>query len=151
MIQEQDLEKIFYNAIVIPPKDDSSVFLGSLSPTDAPDGLAAVMKNYTSYIDGLLQSLPLSEVQRIELTMLRSFTYDEYICLFSVTKEREFVHYPVFRVLLITTDRERKLFISNSRDESFEAYVALLESWTKINNPFLHTFIYEARANSTDF
>jgi hypothetical protein len=151
MIQEKDLEKLFYKTLVIPPQGEPSVFLGTLLPKDAPSGIDAVMTYYTHFITKLIQSLPLNEAQLIELYTLRCFTYEEYKCLFIAgLKEQDFLHYPIFQTLLITSNGERQLFIRN-RDSGYAAYMTLLESWTKAYNPFLHTFIYEPRTNRTDF
>jgi hypothetical protein len=156
MIQENDLQIIFLNAIdvIIPDEgndNECGVFLGWITPIDAPSGLAAVMDYYTKYIDGLLQSLPMTPLQHIELVMLRCFSHEEYKCLFlSSIKEKDFHAYPIFRTLLITTSEDR-LYFTRSRDDSYEAYTAFLEGWTKNYNPFLHTFLYGTHTDSTTF
>jgi len=150
MIQEKDLEMIFYNAVDIASEGEDSVFLGTFLPTDAPAGIDAVTKFYTKYIDRLLEILPLGHIQCLQLHTLRCFTYNEHKALYDIRiKEKDFAAYPVFRALLITTEKERRLFTRST--DTHEAYSNLLSHCTKINNPFLYSFLYEVRIERTNF
>ena len=138
-MNRHDLEKLIYDTVDIVPQGNDSVFLGLFSIVDNPACLDAITTYVARYYDTLLQTLPLTTSQRITMQMQRCCTYEEYKLLFVPTQN--FNRFP-FKTFLITSNSERLLFIRN-RDSSYEAFVALLENWTKIHHPFLHAFIYE--------
>lgn len=152
MISEQHLEALFYEATgLIPEEGGETVYLGTCQILDSDAGLAAVLTFYTRYWDRFLKTVPLTTLQRIRITLLRCFTFEEYTCLFNLTiKESDFHDYPIFRTLLISSHKERLLFI-RSHDNSHAAFLTLLESFSKIHSSLIHTFIYEARNISPNF
>ena len=152
MISEQHLENLFYEATdLIQEDNENTVFLGTCQVLDSEVGLSATLTFYTSYWDKFLKNVPLSPLQRLRISLLRCFTFEEYTCIFNLTiKESDFPDYPIFRTLLISSHRERLLFI-RSHDNSHAAYLTLLESFSKIHNPFLYSFLYETRFISSNF
>jgi len=145
MIQEQDIENLIYNTVDIVPEGEDSVFLGDFLLLDSPACVGAILEYVTRYYDTLLQ-LPLNVVERLQLQTQRCFTFEEYQCLFTLSiTEHRFMHYAIFKTLLITTNAERLLFIRNHNHDgsSYEGFVAFLQSWSKIHNPFLHSLLYE--------
>lgn len=144
MMTRKDLIHDFYNAVDLLSEDErqSGVFFGTISITEAA-GLEAILVRYTQYIDKLLQTLPLTPLQHIELLVSRTFTFAEYCMLWDMTiKQKDFQDYMIFRVLFISTDKERLLFTS-VRQARHEDFLELLEKYTRYNNPFLHNFLYE--------
>lgn len=144
MIQTQDLLKRFLDTVDLPPDEErhNGVFLGTISITDK-SGLDGVLSAYTTYIDKLLDSLPLSSAQYIELLLCRCFTYDEYCQLWDMSiKPKDYDSYMIFKVLLIQTEQERNLFTS-VREASHEDFVPFLKRYTGVYNPYLHHLIYE--------
>lgn len=143
MLTRNEIEHLIYSTVDIVPQGEDSVFLGVFSLVDNVETLNLILARITAYYDTLLANLPLSISQTIQLQLQRPFTYEEYKSLFTVTQEKHFAHHAIFRTLLITTRGEQLLFTNNpSRDDSYKSYVALLQSWSKVHHPLIHSLLY---------
>lgn len=147
MITKEQLLEAFTEALVIVPQsrqDDEGVFLGFVSILD-PAGLDAILQRYTGYIDKLLQTLPLTTAQYIELITSRCFAYEQYRQLWQA-KPHQIKRCILAKVLLMTTEEERQLFISVAQDDTHDSFVHFLKTYTERHNPFLYHFLYEIYA-----
>lgn len=150
MIDEQTLLAIWQNAIEIIPDGDNSVFFGVFErPTDAPAGVNAVMTFWTQLIDTALHETGVSDMQRLELLGMRGFTYDEYTTLFDNIKEPDYLRYPIYQSLLITTAAERASVIYQLMKDSYEDYLTLLARTLRLCNPLLYNFLYDTHITRT--
>lgn len=150
MIDTNELLQIFLDAADLEPEGESSVFLGFLAPVDSTAGLDAMLKKHTTHIDMILLTKRMSKISRAKIQAIRCFTYKEYQCLFDRSiKEDEMREFPIFNTLFIATDKQRRLF-TRSRDDSYEAYLALLKAFTKVNNPYLNSLLYEVHFERTN-
>jgi hypothetical protein len=131
---QNKLLQIFLEGAGIDPDTDDSILLGQLLPQDAPAGFDAVMKFYTANIDGILQQLPTTSLQRVDLVIRRGFTFGEYYALFDVAvREKHFSSHAVFRALWITTEQERHRITFTLSKDSYDDYLAIL---SKALTPF---------------
>lgn len=146
MIQIDDLEQLIYRTIDLATPSKDSVVFGFLSVVDNPMLVLAVMQYVTRFYDTLLQTLPLTPVNRISLQMQRCFTEEEYYTVFNL-RHNDFTQ-PIFKTLLITNHNDRLLFTRN-RNASYEAYNRLLESWSKVQNSVLYSFLYGDKVSTT--
>lgn len=139
------LVTVFKNALFIvhdTSLDNGGVFLGTVSIRE-PAGMDAMLKAYTSYIDGLLATLPLTPSQYLELLTARAFTFDEYQALWLPNiKPKDYHHYIIYRVLLITDEQDKLLFTS-VRDNSHADFDSFLQVYTAHCNHLLHSLLYE--------
>lgn len=149
---QNKLLQIFLEGAGIEPDTDDSILLGQLLPQDAPAGIDAVMKFYTAHVDGILQQLPTTSSQRVELVIRRGFTFSEYHALFDVAvREKHFGSHAVFRALWITTEQERRRITFTLSKDSYDDYLAVL---TKALAPFsslLVNFFFGGRRYSKNF
>ncbi len=142
MLTRDEIEHLIYDTVDIVPQGEDSVFLGVFSLVDNPATLDLLLVKMTTYYDRLLEILPLSVSERIKLQMQRCFSYEEYKALFTSVQEKD-LNRAICKTLLITTKTELQLFINNpSRDDSYKAFVALLERWSKVHNPLMHSLLY---------
>ncbi len=142
MLTGNEIEYLIYNTVDIVPLGEDSVFLGVFSLVDNEEILNVLLTKVTSYYDKLIATLPLSTPQLIALQMQRCFTWHEYKALHTAS-EKDFKRYVIFKTLLITTQAERLLFITNPNcDDSYQSFLVLLENWSEIHNPFIHSLIY---------
>lgn len=143
MLNRKEIEDLIYSTVDIVPHGEDSVFLGLFRLVDNPETLDLLLVRVTAYYDRLIEILPLSVSDRLSLQMQRCFRYEEYRGLFKPVQDKDF-RKPIFRTLLLTSKAELSLFTNNpTRDESYKSFVALLDSWSKVHNPFLHSLIYD--------
>lgn len=131
---QETLLHIFLEGAGIEIDTDDSIILGQLLPHFAPAGVDAVMQKYTAYIDGILQRLPKGSMKGLDLVIRRGFTFSEWQALFDTTiREKNFISYPVFRGLWITTEQERRRITFTLSKDNYDDYIAVL---TKALAPF---------------
>ncbi len=144
MLSTEQILQMFFNAAVIVPNSDDSVFLGTMQMQDCDVAFDAVTAAHCNFIDTLLATAPLSDYDYMSLLLLRGFQFTEYLLLHdkSITP-LHFKRHKIFSVLLICTSEDRKLFthLTPTRD----AYNKLLSSFFKVHNPYLYGFLYETQ------
>lgn len=157
MINEQTLLSIWENAInlIVPSLDgqeDTGVFFGVIENiTDAPEGVNAVMYYWTGLINDALLQDGINDTQKLELLTLRAFTFEEYNTLFDISvKEADYLRYPIYQSLLITTAKERAGVIYQLSRDSYEDYLEILSRTLRLLNPLLYRFLYETYNTRTD-
>lgn len=151
MLTEELIYTFIKDTVDIVPDTEDSVFLGEIFIPDIPALFGKILLHVTSYYDDLLAILPLTFTERLALQLQRCCTYDEYRSIFNLSiKEHQFSQHAAYRTLLITTNADRLLFISNpDRDESYPSFVDFMQEWSKVHHPLLYALVYEIHDKRT--
>lgn len=152
-MKHSDMIYQFLRGAGIEDDTEDSVMLGHLTPSLAPVGIDAVMHKHTSTIDALIQQLPKNSVKRIQMQIIRGFTYNEFLSLFDAgIKEKDFHEHPVFKSLFITSERQRKKWlVIYALTKEYDDYLFILAKSLSPFAPQLVSFFFPKRRYGKNF
>lgn len=148
MIDKEQLISIFCNTVdIVPPSsdgaDEDSVFLGFMQVLDCDEGFDELVKAYCKAVDNVLAMVSMTDLQRLQLLLLRPFSFDEYQLLYDKNiRHIDFTRYPIFSTLLITSEDDRRLFTHLHSPERHE-YHNRHSQHLRLHNPLMYQFLYE--------
>lgn len=147
MIDKEQLISIFCDTThIVPPSsdgaDEGSVFLGFIEIQDCEAAFDEVVRTYCKKVDKVLTTIPMTDLQRLQLLFLRPFSFDEFLLLFDRNiRHLDFTRYPIFSTLLITSEDDRRLF-THLRNPDRHEYHNRHSQHLRLHNPLMYQFLY---------
>lgn len=134
MLNQTDIFKIAYQVSGIPAQATEETFdIGQTIAAEFFEAIHLAFQIHTQTIDKQMTSRSTSPAKRHQLLDIRGFTYSEFLSLFdkSIKVESTQLH-PIFEVLLLATEDQRKAFIAPYQADEISFIKALLKTGSPI-------------------
>ncbi|MES2387823.1 MAG: type IV secretion system DNA-binding domain-containing protein [Bacteroidota bacterium] len=114
MLTLEDVQKLTYSTAALPAENEPDTLeIGHTIPAEFWQTVTEVMEKHVASIDAKLAAYHSDMPLRWQLLSVRGFTYPEFLVLFNkkVSVEQADPH-PIFEVLMMATEEQRKHFTS---------------------------------------
>ncbi|SFC94140.1 Type IV secretion-system coupling protein DNA-binding domain-containing protein [Flexibacter flexilis DSM 6793] len=140
MVTRSDILAITYRVSQLPDSDAATTLpIGQTIPAEFFEVIQTAFLLHTQSIDKQLSNKNISTTKRYQLLAYRGFNYQEFLTLWdkSIPVENTKLH-PIFEVLMLATQAQRKAFISSYQPDEISYIQALIQ----LHSPIIPLFFY---------
>lgn len=133
MITWEEFQVLLDKELGVQNKEQEQLELGYTKGVYLGEPAFSILDTWVAYVDQQL-ALPKNDSLRKKAALMstRLFTFKEYLMLFeSKISEEAFSWFPIFEVLLIRNETERKVLTTNLSPDA-QGYIELLQKYRKI-------------------
>ena len=130
MLTLADVQKLAYSIANLPAEPGPDTFeLGTTIPAEFWDAVLQAMEKHVAAVDAKLSAHRSDTKLRWQLLAVRGFTYPEFLVLFNTKiSVEQLTLYPVFEVLMLATEEQRKHFTHNLKPDAVSYLKALFHT-----------------------